>query len=165
MPGITKGWKITGGPPSNAAQLAYGGQVNAIYNTLGAKSKDISEIPRKQLALDAELEVAKQQAETLKEKAHWDSKTLGAKFDAEIGGINSAANSNLLSGALRGGMGLGLSAFKLFSGKQGGDGTGDDTGTSLVSGLNGTSWDDMSKFTSGFDLNSSGLGGSYNPFG
>ena len=145
MPGITKGYRITGGPESKAYMAQ--GTINDVYGQLRAKSAGIAQIPSKQQVLDAELEVAKEQAKTLETKAEWDSKTLGAKFDADIGGINSAANSNLLSGALRGAAGVGLGAFKLFSGNKGGD----TTDTSSANSFSGN-WNEMSDFVKQFDF-------------
>ena len=161
MPGITKGYKITGGPPSNAGQMADSGTLNEMFANLRAKSSSINKIPGAQMILDAKKFAAEEEAETMRTKAEWDADALAAKYDYYADAAKSKGQSAQLQGLVGGGLGLGMSAFNLFSGKQGGD----DTGTNLLSGMNGTNWNDMSKFTSGFDLNSSGLGGSYNPFG
>ena len=101
----------------------------------------------------------------MRTKAEWDAKGLAAKYDYYADAAAGKGQSALLQGGIAGLGGVGMGAFKLFSGKQGGDDTGGDTGTNLLSGMNGTNWGDMSEFTKGFDWNSSALGDSYNPFG
>ena len=165
MPGIAKGFKLTGGPPSNAGQMADAGTINDTYAALRAKSSSINKIPGAQMILKAKKFAAEEEAETMRTKAEWDAKGLAAKYDYYADAAAGKGQSALLQGGIAGLGGVGMGAFKLFSGKQGGDDTGGDTGTNLLSGMNGTNWGDMSEFTKGFDWNSSALGDSYNPFG
>lgn len=154
MPGITKGFNLTGGPPSNAGQMADAGTINDTYAALRAKSSSINKIPGAQMILDAKEFAAKEDAETLRDKAEWDSKAIGAKFDYYSDKATAAGESAKAGGFLSGLAGVGMGAFNLMSG--GGSG-GSELGTGFTSGVmkdavsgTGTSWGDLSNTISGF---------------
>ena len=121
MPGITKGFKLTGGPPSNAGQMADAGTINDTYAALRAKSSSINKIPGAQMILDAKKFAAEEDAKTLREKAEWDAKGLAAKYDYYSDSAKAKGNSAMVGGALSGLAGVGMGAFNLFSGKGGAD--------------------------------------------
>ena len=121
MPGITKGFKLTGGPPSNAGQMADAGTINDTYAALRAKSSSINKIPGAQMILDAKKYAAEEEAKTTRERAEWDAKGLAAKYDYYSDTAKAKGNSAMAGGALSGLAGVGMGAFNLFSG--GGSGT------------------------------------------
>ena len=100
MPGITKGFKLTGGPPSNAGQLADSGTINDTYAALRSKSSSINKIPGAQMILDAKKYAAEEEAKTLREKAEWDAKGIAAKYDYYSDSAQAKGNSAMVGGAL-----------------------------------------------------------------
>ena len=159
MPGITKGFKLTGGPPSNAGQLADSGTINDTYAALRSKSSSINKIPGAQMILDAKKYAAEEEAKTLREKAEWDAKGIAAKYDYYSDSAQAKGNSAMVGGALSGLSGVGMGAFKLFSGKQ-----GTDDATSPTNSFSGN-WGDMSNFLSDNGVSYTQDIGGYNPFG
>ena len=149
MPGITKGFKLTGGPPSNAGQMADAGTINDTYAALRAKSSSINKIPGAQMILDAKKYAAEEDAKTTRERAEWDAKGLAAKYDYYSDTAKAKGNSAMVGGALSGLAGVGMGAFNLFSGKK-----DTDDATSLTNSFSGN-WGDMSSFVSdsGFSYN------------
>ena len=139
MPGITKGYKITGGAPSNVGEMADAGTVGRTNEVLRAKSSSINKIPGAQMILDAKKFAAEEEAETMRTKAEWDADALAAKYDYYADAAKSKGQSAQLQGFVGGGLGLGMSAFNLFSGKKGGDDTGDDTTSTPY----GTEWSSL----------------------
>ena len=142
MPGITKGFKLTGGPPSNAGQMADAGTINDTYAALRAKSSSINKIPGAQMILDAKKYAAEEDAKTLREKAEWDSKGLAAKYDYYSDTAKAKGNSAMVGGGLSALAGVGMGAFNLFSGKK-----DTDDATSPTNSFSGN-WADMSSFVS-----------------
>ena len=129
MPGITKGFKLTGGPPSNAGQMADAGTINDTYAALRAKSSSINKIPGAQMILDAKKYAAEEEAKTTREKAEWDAKGLAAKYDYYSDTAAAKGNSAMAGGALSALAGVGMGAFNLFSG--GSSGADDVTKTAM----------------------------------
>ena len=166
MPGITKGFKLTGGPTSNAGQMADSGTINDTYAALRAKSSSINKIPGAQMILDAKKYAAEEDAETMRTKAEWDSKGLAAKYDYYADAAADKGKSAQQQGFVAGGLGLGMSAFNLFSGKKGDDEqSGDGYGTNMLSSFNGSNWDEMTGFMSDLDIKYTDYFGSNNPLG
>ena len=79
MPGIAKGFKLTGGPTSQAGAMADAGTLNDTYGILREKSSSQNKIPGAQMVIDAKEFAAKEDAKTIREKGEWDAKGIAAK--------------------------------------------------------------------------------------
>ena len=95
MPGIAKGFKLTGGPTSQAGAMADAGTLNDTYGVLREKSSSQNKIPGAQMVIDAKQYAAEQDAQTIREKGEWDAKGIAAKFDYAASAAEGKGNTAL----------------------------------------------------------------------
>jgi len=106
---------LTGGPTSKAGMMADQGGFTEAFGAARKKSSGLNDIPGLQLELGAKKFAADQYAETMKEKAFWDTKTMEADFNTKASSIRQQGENDKWGGFAKGGLSIAMAALPLFS--------------------------------------------------
>ena len=108
-------FQLTGGPTSKAGMMADSGGLTEAFGAARKKSSGLNEMPGLGLELGAKKYAADQFAETMKERAFWDAKTLKADFNTKASNLRQQGSSSKWGGLAKGGLGIAMAALPLLS--------------------------------------------------
>ena len=106
----------TGGPTSNAGQMADAGTLTENFGTIRSKTSGINEIPIDGMKQQGEREQMEMWRDYMTTKAENDADVITAKYDAQVARNEAAQSSASTTGAARFGMGILGAGLKMFTG-------------------------------------------------